>query len=653
MIRKLTVMMLITGLALAIRGFADAPDKLTDAGHINQQEADTTQFQARSPRVEPGQLFRLEPVLNRDQFPLLLYKDAFLADTGDTIHEWQGSLAAAAEDIGHYYENTPRQRLTLEQTIEIVLNQNSMIHTYYTELVSASIRAKQALTVFSPMMRFSVTPNFYVSQDRVAIIRSKIPTSYDNANPTPVDISMPNGGRGLIWVPEPLEFELGDWPVHASSEYHNYTVETNINLSKQLAWGPRLDMFKLQGLYWIKPYDRLPYTMNLSTGFYLPLLKNFGNFGTYEAVEAKVRQMEVNSAYWRFQTVLNNVIRQTIMSYWDLVLSYEQYQYAATEREITESIMADLRRLVELNRYDVLSYNQMKSQFFQKKQAEVQALVSFLQITSNFSQHLGMSEEVIMIPGEDLSSIQAMTEAIPKGQSLDLFISEALQNRPELYISAYDEKMAEIQRKFADNQAKHDISLYGSVNFYEQGPYGYKDPYHAFKGVFNPDALFLSLGLSYIMPWQNQEAKYNLQLARLNEKTTIFNHDQQIRAIKSEVTNAWLQLSSSEAQIAYTTEAFMLSREIFQDIETLRESGRVSLTEYKQRQIDLYYSELSYTESLIYYLQAQAFLLGMKGSLPDRYNEWQQWEGLPESYRLELKDNRVYPTGYFPYEKDE
>lgn len=546
------------------------------------------------------------------------------------IADIPGLSSLLLNGVGERFARSTKSPMTLDEVVYRVLTRNPTIRSYYNDLIATRHRALSATAPFTTALTFNVAPNFFLSQERIAIIRSEIPTAYDNANPLPVDVSLPNGGRGLIWVPQPISFELGDWPITASSEYENYTVESSISLSRQFRWGPRIDFFKLQSNYWIKPYDRLPYTMNLLSGFSIPLLKNFGPNNNPDALNAATGQLETRAAYWRFRSALNNVLIQTVVSYWDLVLSYEQLKFAVARREANERIVEDTRRLMEMNRYNIISFNQLQTQMLQSKQNEEQAVAYFLQSSNNLKEMMGMDDPATLLPQENLTSLQARKVPDPQLNEEDAAIDIALTYRPELHVSVYDEKMARLHREFAQNQTKPDLTFFGNFNLMQQGPYGYKDPYHAFKNVFNPDAIMASVGLTYFLPLKNPESKNNLQAAKLNEKNAVIERERQIRTIKTAVKNTWLNLESYDAQLAYAREAFEVNREIYSDYERLGELGRVSELDLAEQHLTMAQARYNYMESLILYLQIQARLKGVCGTIADEYPSWQEWDGLDE-----------------------
>jgi outer membrane protein TolC len=332
-----------------------------------------------------------------------------------------------------------------------------------------------------------------------------------------------------------------------------------------------------------------------------PLLRNRSIDINRRTIEIAKKNLELTDAQLRLQAI--DVIAGVERAYWDLVFALRNQQVQLeTLRQAREQLESN-RRLVEsgvLAPIEIVSATAQVSTF---EQTVFQAQESVTR-AENTLKTLLLPDRRSPEWSRALTPVSPVDLDVP-GIGLDIAVSEALRNRPEIDQLETTAEINQIDQRFFRNQTKPQIDLVGSYT--AQGLAGTETP-----AAINPttglsrvppnlvggyltslgnlaalDYPSYRVGVSISLPWGNRVAKANLGQSIVEGDRIANTRAQTEQVIEAEVRNALQALRSAESRLISATDARVAAEELFASEQRQFRSGTSTFYLVLQRQTEL------------------------------------------------------------------
>ncbi|MDD3051576.1 MAG: TolC family protein [Candidatus Cloacimonetes bacterium] len=466
------------------------------------------------------------------------------------------------------------------------------------------LKAMQAKIKFGSIPRLNIGfgYNSYQSFERYASIYSHIPTAWDNDNPQQIDINLPNGGHGLIWVPQPTEYNWQYVPVHAS--YDNKVANTYgiAGFNYSFLNGVNINFLNVKSSYKLSPEDYgFPWSTVVSNTINIPLLQLLGLYfsdseANLKSLDSEVdsKEIQIRSEQKYFSLKEKTDILNTCLQWYELKKLQKQIQLSRKQYE-------NLRHLSELqkvNAYELFNLDQ-----------EIKALVDrkdFLinQLIVNSSQFSEEAEKILILPDS------IMTESITK--KLERKISEHLEtenfeeivkNSLQIKILENQITQAEINLKQSSKNSAIDLDLQIGVDMFQSDNLGYKSIWKSIEeSVSNPDGynltgnLYLSIPLNFFSP----KIGYSANKENLESKKNLRN--QFIYEQKRNLEEMHFAVIRNHNEVVSQIRNYDLSRLKRENFSDMLQKSRISETDYLYYEKGLLSSEITLFNARINYI---------------------------------------------------
>lgn len=336
----------------------------------------------------------------------------------------------------------------------------------------------------------------------------------------------------------------------------------------------------------------------LIASYVQPLWRNRSIDANRRSIEIAKKNVEISDSQLQQKAIA--VISGVEQAYWDLVFALRNLQVQTdTLRQAREQLESN-KRLVEkgvLAPIEIVAANAQISTF---EQAIYLAQESVTR-TENTLKTLLLPDRTAAEWSRPLTPVTP-AEIDPPRIGLDVAVTEAFKNRPEI---AQYEDVADINRvdqRFYRNQTKPQIDFVGSYT--SAGLAGTPNPLAAGGGATVPDNLrggyFTSLGnllaqdfptyragVQINFPLRNRTAKANLGRVMVEGERLANNRAQVEQLIEADVRNALQALRSAEARLTSATEARVAAEELYASEQRQFRAGTTTFYLVLQRQTDL------------------------------------------------------------------
>lgn len=347
-----------------------------------------------------------------------------------------------------------------------------------------------------------------------------------------------------------------------------------------------------------------PQFPSLLTGTYTqPLLRNFRFDNNRRLIEIAKRNLSLSDAQFRQRAI--EVIASVEQAYWDLAFSLRNLQVQIDAVRTARTQLESNQRQVDkgvLPPIDLVAATAQITTFEQNVYAAQESVTR----AENTLKSLMLEDRSSSVWYQPIAPTSPINLEPPR-IGLEIALTEAMKDRPEITQFEANEAINEIDQKFYRNQTKPQIDLVGTYT--AQGLGGTVTPAGAginpntglprvpdnlvggygtsLGNLFAQDYPTYRVGVVISLPWGNRTAKANLGRA-LVEKDRIANQRAQAeQIIEAEVRNSLQALRSAEARLASAAAGRSAAEQLFSSEQRQFQAGTTTFFLVQQRQNEL------------------------------------------------------------------
>ncbi len=453
--------------------------------------------------------------------------------------------------------------LTLEQAVEMALSNNNDIDASRNDSKISDISLTGARGVYDPLL---VSENYYESLT------------------TPTASAIGGAVNGAVTQTR----YFGSAGVSGFSPYAGGSYSALFNSSRTTTSNTNS---------FLNPQ----FPSSLALNFNQPLWRNRRIDSNRRTIEIAKKNINLSDAQLKLQAI--NVVNAVEQAYWDLAFALRNQQVQLeTLRQAKEQLESNQRQVDRgvLAPIELVAANVQISTFEQAVYAAQES------VTRNEN-----TLKTLLLPDRSAAEwSRALTPVTPVGVGvpqvgLEVAVSEALKNRPEIGQLQTTAEINSIDQDFFKNQTKPQIDLIGSYTL--QGLSGTETaaainpstglsrvPPNLVGGYFTSlgnlaafDAPSYRVGVSISLPWGNRIAKANLARSQVEADRIANNRAQAEQVVVAEVRNALQALRSAESRLVSATDARTAAEELYASEQRQFRGGTSTFYLVLQRQTDL------------------------------------------------------------------
>jgi len=453
--------------------------------------------------------------------------------------------------------------MTLEDAITMALQNNNDIDTSKVNVTIAEFNLKGARGVYDPLF---ATDSFYESRT------------------TPVASVIGGAPNGAVTLQQYLAtvgisglspYAGGSYSAGFTSSRTN-TSNTNATLNPQL------------------PTD-------FTIEYVQPLLRNRSFDISRRNIEIAKKNLSLSDAQFRQQAI--EIIAQVEQSYWDLVFALRNLQVQIDAVKQARTQLESNQRLVAkgvLAPIDIIAATTQITTFEQNVYTAQEDVTR----AENTLKTLMLPDRASEIWTRPITPVSEISLDPPKF-GLDIALTEAMRNRPEISQLQAQNEINKIDERFFREQKKPQIDLYGSYT--AAGLAGSLTPnsinpvtgesrvperlvgnyFSSLGSLLKQDFPTYRFGVRISLPWGNRVAEANLGRT-LAEGTQLQNTRAQTeQVIEAQVRNSMQSLRSSEARLASALASRQSAEQLYDSEQRQFRAGTTTFYLVLQRQTEL------------------------------------------------------------------
>ncbi len=514
--------------------------------------------------------------------------------------------------------------ITLREAVARALESNLTIKNSQLAMEASSRALSEARAIFDPVLDFSVQYNESETFDRsrTGNIYLNHFAPYSEKGGT-FEVISPSATKYQVDIIQFLQqfsgYASGEQEIFASEEPDNGPTETmsfNIGITQLLPWGPRFtvtNMTTRQQVYYDSSghtYD-VPWASSLFGGIELPLpfTKRFGPYTTQDAA-IKLSKIRKERAFWELKSVIDSILLNTSLAFWDMVSSLENLGTVFDSRDILLKQTKRSQRLFEIQyitRYDLAQI-----------ETELSGIETRLEIAGN---HVITASDRLALLMDDRPDRFKEIVYIPKGYEKELkkrllynpekAKQEALAKRPDLMTKKHDYRYNKVILKRNRVLTRPDINFQGSYSVSQNASvYGYESYSEAIDNLSDPDSLSKGFVFNFRRSIGNRGEEAALKGAGISLTRSGLAVDEQVIDIEQEVDDAISDVVHSREIIKLTEKDLNLSKLAFIKIEEKFQKGETaSMFELLLKRRSLFTARMNLTEAEINNKKAELRLL--------------------------------------------
>lgn len=445
--------------------------------------------------------------------------------------------------------------MTLEEAIEKALQNNNDIDTSRNDVQIAEFNLRGARGIYDPLL---VSENYYESAT------TPVASTIGGATNGSVTQTRYFGSAGVS----------GFSPVAGGS----YSADFNSSRTSTSNTNATLN-------------PQFPSALTLS--YVQPLFRGLRFDINRRNIEIARKNLSLTDAQFRQRAI--EVIAQVEQAYWNLFFALRNLQVQIDAVKQARTQLESNQRLVA-----------------QGVLAPIDVIAATTQITT-FEQSVYTAQEdvtraennlkTLMLPDRTAAEwsrpITPVSEVSlePPRIGLEIAVSEALKNRPELAELQTNAEINRIDERFYRDQTKPQIDLVGSYT--AQGLAGTQageriPPANLVGGYFNSlgnlfgqDYPTYRVGVAISLPWGNRTAKANLGRTLVQSDRIKNQQAQAEQIIEAEVRNSTQALRSSEARLASALASRQSAEQLYESEQRQFRAGTTTFYLVLQRQTEL------------------------------------------------------------------
>jgi len=328
-----------------------------------------------------------------------------------------------------------------------------------------------------------------------------------------------------------------------------------------------------------------------------PLWRNRVIDNNRRLIEIAKKNLDISDSQLQLKAI--DVVSTTEQAYWNLVFSLRNLQvqidtlkqareqFESNERLVNKGVLAPI---------EIVAAKVQISTFEQNIYTAQEAVTS----NENKLKTLLLPNRTSTEWARPLMPITPVEITIPK-VGLEVAVTEALKNRPEITQLEVTAEINRIDRGFFKNQTKPQIDLVGSYT--SAGLAGTPNPlssgsasvppnlvggyFTSLGGLLQQDFPTYRLGVQISLPWGNRVAKANLGQNIVEGERLTNTRAQVEQIIEAEVRNAIQGLRSAESRLTSATDGRVAAEELYASEQRQFRAGTTTFFLVAQRQTEL------------------------------------------------------------------
>ncbi|MCW8132494.1 MAG: TolC family protein, partial [Planctomycetota bacterium] len=394
----------------------------------------------------------------------------------------------------------------------------------------------------------------------------------------------------------------------------------DITFEQQLPWGHSITFGGTSIRH--QTFDELmgefgaPWITNLQASFVIPIpfSKDWGSYAPAET-GIKVANLNRERAFWDTKTVINNTIVTIDHAFWNLAAAAENLRAASENRKSVETILADLKKMVEAGRATDYGNQQVEAELAAVREVEEGAWGAYLQASNFLVNLLDHDKKTVFIPA-------GYTRLIEEHMALNTKEANqiAIENRPELKAARVSAKVSAVLVRFQQNQTKPDLKVSGTYQHKQLNfKFGYQDWWDSIRALPNQDARVQTYQFDFSRAVFNRTVYGNANAARAGEAQANVTVEATVNQIEQDVGDALVSLLSRKRQVELAAENLRLARETLKQAKEFYTGGRLTEFEIVTHNRTVLLADLSLVAASAAYKSAESQLLFAQGVLPYQY----------------------------------
>ena len=339
------------------------------------------------------------------------------------------------------------------------------------------------------------------------------------------------------------------------------------------------------------------YPTSLVATYIQPLWRNRVIDNNRRLIEIAKKNLDISDSQLQLKAI--DVVSTTEQAYWNLVFSLRNLQvqidtlkqareqFESNERLVNKGVLAPI---------EIVAAKVQISTFEQNIYTAQEAVTS----NENKLKTLLLPNRTSTEWARPLMPITPVEITIPK-VGLEVAVTEALKNRPEITQLEVTAEINRIDRGFFKNQTKPQIDLVGSYT--SAGLAGTPNPlssgsasvppnlvggyFTSLGGLLQQDFPTYRLGVQISLPWGNRVAKANLGQNIVEGERLTNTRAQVEQIIEAEVRNAIQGLRSAESRLTSATDGRVAAEELYASEQRQFRAGTTTFFLVAQRQTEL------------------------------------------------------------------
>jgi len=294
-----------------------------------------------------------------------------------------------------------------------------------------------------------------------------------------------------------------------------------------------------------------------------------------------------------------DVVSSVEQAYWNLAFALRNLQVQVDTLKQSREQMESNKRLVEkgvLAPIEIVAADAQIANFEQSVYLAQETVTR----AENTLKTLLLPDRTVAEWSRPLTPVSPVSLVIPK-IGLEIAVTEAMKNRPEIDQLQITEDINKIDQKFYKNQTKPQIDLVGSYT--AAGLAGSPNPLssgaanlppnliggygNSLGNLFQQDYPTYRVGVQISLPWGNRVAKANFGRSLVQADKLANTRAQTEQLIEAEVRNALQGLRSAESRLTSATVARNAAEELFASEQRQFRAGTTTFYLVAQRQTDL------------------------------------------------------------------
>ncbi|MDY0016666.1 MAG: TolC family protein [Candidatus Delongbacteria bacterium] len=382
------------------------------------------------------------------------------------------------------------------------------------QIEQAELKIRELQKSYVPLFKFGSSHQSVDIKERFVSIYTRVPVEWDNVNPEQIDITLPNGGHGLLWLPMPTEYDWRYVDIHASRSYEGNSLNFNTGFQYNYHSGISLELLSvnLNKRFSPETYGFSWYS-SLDNSVTIPILKIFNSdLSPMETEIAGIRKMQENL---KISLKLNRILQRNRLQsmFLELYLSWERNDFYSNMISIIENQMKQINKLSEEKNITITEKisveNELQNYISLVKMESYKILrLSYAFIKDDGSVTIYKPSRVEL--DKKIEQLEKEAEVYTDLKNIDKIIT----NNPNLKILENNLNNSRSRIRMTSKLNFVQLDLIGSVSSFTSSDLGYKNPEEAVKKVFiDPDGLNTSVGIQFSIPLSFKDSEFQYQSA--------------------------------------------------------------------------------------------------------------------------------------------